>query len=253
MTVLEITRLKELNAIFQENPAPDTSKRYSYINTMDVVNFLSSLGWKPVDANQIKPRKRKGYQKHLIKFEHEDFRFNDEAINLIMINSHDGKSSMQFKLGIFRFACSNGLVVGQNFHTYKFRHSNVNMPQLEKAMQEIHSTIPELAEHIQTMKITKLTNNQIIELAKQSMMLRFEDKFENITFDMNELLETLRDADKQNSLWNFYNKMQEKMVNGLIHYTDTAGKTRKLRKLTSINKLVKLNSNMFDLMTTRLN
>ena len=52
------------------------SKHYSFVPTSKVINDLRSLGWNPVDAQQVKARKKdtNGYQKHMITFENDSYK-----------------------------------------------------------------------------------------------------------------------------------------------------------------------------------
>ena len=52
------------------------SKHYSFVPTSRVINDLRSLGWNPVDAKQVKARKKEtnGYQKHMVTFENDSYK-----------------------------------------------------------------------------------------------------------------------------------------------------------------------------------
>ena len=52
------------------------SKHYSFVPTSRVINDLRTMGWNPVDAVQVKARKKEtnGYQKHMITFENDSYK-----------------------------------------------------------------------------------------------------------------------------------------------------------------------------------
>jgi len=245
--VLEITKNKALNSILQDHAHDDTSKKYVYLSTKDIVKHLESLGWKPVNANQKKSRKFKGFQKHLIKLEHKNFMFKEEKINLLLINSHDGKSSLQFKLGVFRFACSNGMVVGETFETIRLRHMNLTYLDINNSIKKLMDSIPNLINNLEDLKKTMLSTEQIMDMAKKALMLRFNDTYNDITFDDLKLIKPLRSEDSSNSAWNIFNRLQEKIIKGKFDYVNQHGKNRKLREIKGIDKNVSLNSKLFDL------
>ena len=108
------------------------SKHYSFVPTMKVVNDLRALGYEVVDAKQVKARKKStdGYQKHMITFEHPDYKVDKvkeveiadgvtetvvepttEYPQILLTNSHDGGNAFTLSAGIFRLVCSNGLVI----------------------------------------------------------------------------------------------------------------------------------------------
>jgi len=91
------------------------SKHYSFVPTSKVINDLRTLGWNPVDAVQVKARKKEtnGYQKHMVTFENDSYKTEGatEYPQLLLTNSHDGGNAFTLSAGIFRLVCSNGLVI----------------------------------------------------------------------------------------------------------------------------------------------
>ena len=55
-------------SIFAEKPSSEVSKHYTHIPTTKVIDDMELLGWKPIDAKEVKARKKatRGFQKHLI-------------------------------------------------------------------------------------------------------------------------------------------------------------------------------------------
>lgn len=113
--------------IRQQNQFVGVSNRYQHFNTLELVETLKDKGWVPftLSATNTRVTERKGYQKHLIRFRHRDFLNTErsEVPELIIVNSHDGSCSYEVMSGLFRFACSNGLIVADElFQRYKIRH-----------------------------------------------------------------------------------------------------------------------------------
>ena len=71
------------------------SDHYSFVPTMNVVNDLRALGYEVVDAVQVKARKKStnGYQKHMITFEHPDYKI--DQVKEVEIS--DGKTETQIQ------------------------------------------------------------------------------------------------------------------------------------------------------------
>ena len=244
--VLELTQERGLNSIYQEAGHGCTSEKYSYISTPQILEYLKLSGWAAVDANQVKSRKFKGFQKHLVKLEHSKYCFEDEKINLLLLNSHNGRSSIQLKLGLFRFACANGLVTGDTFETMRLRHTNTQLEDVRLAVNFLsQEKAPQLITNIGDMKNRPLSPFEMHDFSKKAMYARFEN--ENILFNSEDLLIPERVADRQNNLWNVFNRVQEKIINGKIEYLAPDSKVRKIRILTGIDNKLKLNSRLFDL------
>jgi hypothetical protein len=50
---------------------------------------------------------------------------------LFLTNSHDGFNSFQFRVGIYRLVCSNGLVVAdEEFSAFRIRHKGYTFAEL---------------------------------------------------------------------------------------------------------------------------
>jgi len=95
------------------------SERYSYIPTSTVITALMKEGFQPFKACQSRSRieGKSEFTKHMIRFRHADTQLaqrGDSVPEVILINSHDG--TCQYKLigGIFRYICTNGLVVAES-------------------------------------------------------------------------------------------------------------------------------------------
>jgi len=104
-------------SIFAQNPISDVSKRYQFIPTFEVVKRLQNEGWLPtsVQESHVRNQENQGYQKHLIRFQRQDLILNGEAIEVVLINSHNRSAAYQLMAGVFRFVCSNGMIVGDTF------------------------------------------------------------------------------------------------------------------------------------------
>ena len=93
------------------------TESYVHISTEKVIDDLEKLGWLPVEGSQRKNRgKNTIFSKHMIQFQNPDIMVKgadgDNAFPRILVtNSHDGMNSFQFRVGIFRLVCSNGLVI----------------------------------------------------------------------------------------------------------------------------------------------
>ena len=117
MNNLDTEKKMTYPSIFAELPSPFVSEIYQFIRTSDVLETLMDLGWNTRQMTEVRARKphTKGFQKHLIRLTNPELSVGksvgEEIPELILTNSHNGKNSFSFKLGIYSLVCSNGLVI----------------------------------------------------------------------------------------------------------------------------------------------
>jgi hypothetical protein len=189
------------------------------------------LGFGVVDVKEVKARKGIGFQKHLIVFRNPDLFISgqdgdDVYPQILVSNSHDGKNAFTFKCAIFRMVCENGLVVStEDFADIKIRHMGYTF----EALQE------------------KINNIVTLDFTRKALTTRFtEDELENISIDFDKLLEPTRKEDEGNGLWEVFNRIQEKIIEGDFQY-GVGLKIRKARKIKNFQQDIKVNSKLWEL------
>ena len=186
------------------------SKHYSFVPTSKVINDLRTMGWNPVDAVQIKSRKKStdGYQKHMVTFENDSYKTEGatEYPQLLLTNSHDGDNAFTLSAGIFRLVCSNGLVIKtEDYGTSRLVHKGYSFEAVQELVNEFNVTLDEVLTRVTAMKQVQLTKDQQIEFAKQAALLRFtaksynEDNISDVV-DIDDLLNVNRKEDAGNGL-----------------------------------------------------
>lgn len=243
-------------AIFAVKPAPGVSKKYQFVPTIDVINDIKSMGWIPVEVASVKSRSKAiGKGKHMIKFEHPDFETKDnERIQILLINSHDGSTNFQLSIGVFRLVCSNGLVVKDNdMGEVKVRHLGYSKEDIQEAVHTLVEGIPTVFLKMEQMKETKLTEEQMGELALKSACIRFNKDFEKESeelskiLDIEDLLDVERRADQGNGLYEVFNRVQEKLINGGFEYVNVrTGVPRKARKIKNFQQNNRVNQELWE-------
>ncbi|WP_235661928.1 DUF932 domain-containing protein, partial [Pseudomonas savastanoi] len=61
---------------------------------------------------RVRDQGKREHTKHMLRLRHASQILDQEANEIILLNSHDGSSSYQMIGGKFRFVCANGLVLG---------------------------------------------------------------------------------------------------------------------------------------------
>ena len=244
---------KRANSIFTTTGSPSTSDKYAHISTEKIIDDMELLGWKVVDAKQVKARKGVGFQKHLVVFRNPEIVIDgadgDTVFpQILLTNSHDGKNAFTFTAGLFRMICENGLVVcNQEFENLKIRHYGYDFEELEKTINAMVEKLPLTVESMNRFKTTVLNSNQMLDFARRALNSRFtESELENITIDLNDLLAPSREEDKGNDMWSVFNTVQEKLTHGLFNY-GYGSKNRKARKIKNFNKDMELNNKLYQL------
>jgi hypothetical protein len=230
-------------SVFTEAKAPHLTDKYVQTPTSRVVEDLMNLGWQVTKAQEVKSRKYKGFQKHVIVFRHPDIMIKgangDDAFpQILLTNSHDGKAAFNFRVGIFRLVCSNGLVVSDaDFNNVSIRHINYTFETLQSKIQEVIAKLPGLVQKINLFKSTQLSEDQMMEFATKAATLRTKQKV-----NIMDLLNADRVEDQGSDLWVVFNRVQEKLLGGSYK----AGK-RKARSVKNFQKDIQINEQLFEL------
>jgi len=253
---LNASQIKErAKSVFTDKAGPSTSEKFTHIPTHKVIEDMEQLGWGVVDAKEVKARAKNsiGFQKHLVVFRNPDVVINgadgDEVFPQVLIsNSNDGKNAFTFKCAIFRMVCENGLVVStQDFADLKMRHMGYTFEALQEKIRGMIDKLPLTVESMNKMKQIQLSEEQIVDFAKKAISTRFtEEEVENVQIDFDKLLEPTRPEDKGNGLWEVFNRIQEKIIDGDFTYMSGA-KIRKARKIKNFQQDVKINSELWEL------
>lgn len=249
-------------SVFSDGKQSHLSDRYAFVPTSDVVDFMEQNGWFPIEAVEVRTRKEtnKGYQRHMVRFRHPELSFNniegdDNFIDILLTNSHNGKSSFTFQLGVFRLICSNGLVVktadmgtARVRHLFKGSEGEFNV-MFTEVLNKLVNQIPQTITSIKQMQTTEMSEKQIAEFALNAATARFKEKIKDIDHQqlIKELVKAERQQDQGNSVWKVFNRLQEKLLKGNYSYTNTKHKQRKARSLNNIAQQTKLNSELFDM------
>ena len=252
--------------VFADAPTnPDVSGKYLFVNTETIIDDLAKLGWLPVQAAQRKARKAEGtiFSKHMVAFQNPEIKItskdgDDAYPRILLTNSHDGMQAFKFSVGIFRLVCSNGLVVAdEQFSDFKIKHKGYTFGELRNVVKQAVADLPNKVQVMNDMKNRTLTQDEKNKLALDAMLIRAgikpnSDKAKEFNYDaetIEDILEPKREADKGNDLWRVFNVVQEKITQGDFHAALTGAKVRKVRKIKSFEKDIKVNKELFKLAT----
>jgi hypothetical protein len=230
-------------SVFTTEKASHLTDKYVQTPTSRVVEDLMNLGWQVTKAQEVKSRKYKGFQKHVVVFRNPDIMIKgkdgDDAFpQILLTNSHDGKAAFNLRVGIFRLVCSNGLVISDaDFSNVSIIHINYTFETLQSKVQEVIAKLPGLVKKINLFKSTQLTEAQMQDFATKAATLRTKQRV-----NVMDLLNADRVQDQGNDLWVVFNRVQEKLLGGSYR----AGQ-RKARSVKNFQKDIELNEQLFEL------
>jgi len=253
MSILPLSETQLRNqapALFTEEPHFDVSDKYHFIPTIDVVNEIKANNWYPVSVSEasVRDEDKEGYQQHLVKFRHFDDLLHpqDNAVELLLFNSHDRSKSFSISAGIYRFVCSNGLVIADSvFESYKIRHLGDRENDVATAVASITSIKPKLMAKIQKLESIELSQLEKESFARSAIPLRFD---KHLQVNHTDLLIPHREEDENSTLYTTLNVIQENLLRGNISgFNKNTGRRFTSKEITSISTDVKLNQNLWDI------
>ena len=205
-------------SVFAGNAHAKVSDRYSFLPTSEVVDGLRGEGWAPVWAGEqkIRTEDRQGFQKHMIRLARVDdlARTQQERPELVLVNSHDRSSAYQLHAGIFRFVCSNGMILADSvFAKISITHLNFEPAKVIEASFEVVREMPAIADLLSDYKAKTLNSLERRAFGEAALLLKY-DSLEEAPVGADKLLTHRRRDDAAPTLWNTLNVVQENMLDG---------------------------------------
>lgn len=258
-------RFSAINATTR-NPAT-TSSKYQFVSTKDTLSLLSDYGFRPVMAMQAKVKNpiKEGFQRHAIQLE------NDALSNLLpgvakpqllMRHAHDGGSSLQMLLALHVFVCSNGAVRHSgDLGDIRISHSKLSTAMLEQHLKQFVERAPLIVQDFERWNRIRIQDGEAPRFAREAIELRFSEPNRTWSLAPTEgqerypvlpeaVLEPRRYEQRENTLWNVFNRVQEALVDKGGVKTSTKSKRGNpltLRPIRGIDANVKLNQGIWQL------
>lgn len=229
------------------------SDRYAYIPTVNVLNALRREGFDVVEAQQSKARTldRREFTKHLLKFsrvEARDIRVGEALPQVVLINAHDGTSAYKLYIGIFRFVCSNGLIVCDGeFDSISVPHVGNVVDKVIDASYEVIDQGTKTTERVLDWQKLLLTGPEQNAFAEAALELRYDTAKKPAPTTAAELLKPHRAEDIGDDLWKTFNRVEENLVGGGQRYRTRNGRRAQTRAVKGIDSNTGLNRALWKL------
>ena len=236
------------------------SDRYTFVPSSEIISRMAEVGWGVSRAKAPHARKANSaeFGKHMLAFRqingigipdprqrvitHGTVNDLSQALifpEILVINSSNGASRFVVRAGLFCLICANGAVISLgDFGEMSMRHSGFEAEDAYRISQDFTHRMDKVGDRILEFQRVHLDRNRQMEYATEAARIRWED---NIP-DPATLLNTRRDEDAGDNLWNVYNRVQENVIRG----GQRLGK-RTSRELTNIDKDLDINSKLWDL------
>lgn len=246
-------------AVFALEPHSSRGPRYAYVPTIRPLETLLKNGWGVYEASQQRSRAadRDPYTKHMLRIRKLDQFYDDkpgdhivrkDIPEVILINGHDGSAAYHLRGGIFRFVCSNGLMVGNTIGSFVVRHTvgrQTSEDVLLAGEKIVTEQFPVMIGRIDAFKAKEVGAEAQARLAERALRLRYGDTV--APFKAEALLNCRRDEDRDPTLWNMLNRIQENILNGGWE-THSAMFARKsaVRPVDRVSAVTKINVGLWD-------
>lgn len=255
---MTLAQLKaKVPSVFATHASHKMSDNYTFVPSVKAVEALEKIGLVPVDASQRKAKGDPNSARHLVRFAMRDDMKRVKAkgdfhTEVVMVNSHNGRTAFKLYYGLFVVACCNGLIVSDATVGMTRRH----MGDLKAIMDEADNILkqgPEVIKIVSAMKKRELTPAERLGFAQNALKLRYEQELRDgkppkpATIIAEQLLEPRRVIDKGVDLWHTFNVVQENLVVGGLTGKSTLGRATHTRQLQDVRKLVSVNTGLWGL------
>ena len=231
-------------SIFAEAAHVSRSERYTYIPTSTVLDGLRKEGFQPfmVAQTRVRDDSKREHTKHMLRLRHASQINDAEANEVILLNSHDGTSSYQMLSGLFRYACSNGLVCGETFADIRVPHKGKVVDEVITGAFEVLDGFDLVRESRDSMREVKLDSAEADIFARAALALKYEPSDTTPPpITESQVLRPRRAADSASDLWSTFNVLQENITRGGLPARMKNGRRQSTRPVESLDTNVKLN------------
>jgi hypothetical protein len=220
-------------SVFADAPHESRSARYAYISTAQLLASLRAEGFEPVSAQQSVARipGRAPFTKHMLKFTHADAtaatRVGDAVAQICLKNAHDGSSAYEISLGLYRFLCSNGLMVCDGtFSEIRVPHVGDVRGRVIEGSYQVIEAAGGITERVDAWRGVALTHQEQEAFARQAIALRWPaEEGEAPHIEPAQALTVRRDSDRGDDLWSTFNRVQENLIKGGQRYVRPGHRT----------------------------
>ena len=234
-------------AVFAGGASARTRSSYRFIDTASVLEALLRAGFRPSAAQQTRSRAGSdpSHARHMIRLRpvREQVTMLDCIPEICLINAHDGSSAYQLLAGLYRPLCTNGLLCRLgDFAIVRIAHRTSVIADVVAGAIEVCAQFGPLRSRVQAMAGRLLSPGEQLQLAHTAYHLRWTRSDALPPFPPARLLEPRRTADNLPTLWHTFNRCQEAILAGGIHYHSARERLVATRRIRNIREEVRINT-----------
>ena len=237
-------------------PHAKASNRYMFVPTPKILDVLSDHGFSVVSASQ--GQSLSPYARHRVELTHDSFEPFDvvpgDTVNLrvSLFNGHNSRTGFCLHAGAYRSCCANGMVFGGKntfANTIKFRHLGTFNDDFIEGVYRVIDNAKSTLVRMREMSQLQLTHDEQRDFTTKALALRWP---QSSPVEVSAALQPRRSQDAGDSLWQVYQRVQESLIKGGMPGRTSSNRLTTVRALKSIDRNVKINSELFDLATDYL-
>lgn len=239
------------------------SEKYKFISSKEIVEQFERAGFELNSVTYPNRSKRSEFRAHSMRFRSPNVVPTGDLKNeyhpeIIVVNSHDGTHACKILAGVFRFVCSNGLVVGNSIVNQRIVHIGYKPAQIGTAIDFICQQLPTVQGLVKQMQETQLDDRQLDAFLQRVAIETIEQRLgkhqERVSVDLDSLDRARRSDDTGNTLWCVFNRVQENLLryNNALTYITVDGKRHTVRKVTGVREQIGVNQMLWNSATETL-
>ena len=225
------------------------SQDYKHIVTSELVAIMRESGYVPTFADQDRPTRRDpALVRHQIRMTHESLlgaKVNDTIPQVIITNSHNGRTKLSLAAGFFRLVCENGMMAGSAYNNNRLTHLADIREQIAAVIADVQLQTERGVNVIGDWQSINLTARRQGALAKAGLVLRFGKEAAK-GYDTKQVLVARRNEDEGDDLWRVFNRVQESVVRGGMGGVSANGRKTTARALAGITSQNEINRGLWD-------
>lgn len=251
-------------SVYAETVHPRLKSTYQQVKTGLLLDQLGAEGWgvSAVGQKFCKDPADYAHTTHFVRIRRLDAFVDNGLMEYvpegILYNAHNGGAAWKLYLGVFRFVCGNGLVMGDLTDSLHLRHTvrrvgegGVSAVAMSKALL---LAAPEKLAVINQLRERTLTPAEQYAFAEQALLIRW-DKQEGRTYQphiavtTDQVLEATLAADKGDSAWTVFNRVQYHLcTKGDLAGKSATGRQTHTRPITRATEVARVNLGLWNAM-----
>lgn len=250
---------KNVPAVFATAAHTSRSQRFVPVPTAELLEGLGRQGFRPFHVAQAGAgdESRLGFTKHMIRLRHASTpavrpEFGRIVPEVIVTNANDGTAAYTISLGLFRFVCLNGLMVGQQYASARVPHSGRAARVIDDVIEGTFSVVkdaPAIVDATAALHAITMPQEARVAFARDAMALRWGNEPPPISPER--ALLPRRTSDAGGDIWSTFNILQENILQGGASYAFRNGPSarpqrRHVRPLRGIGDGSRINRALWD-------